>query len=303
MSSQYQNCTSITPTCPIEATIYGYYPNLAGNAFFVAAFAILSVLNIVLGLGLRQRTCTYMVAMTCGCVGESVGYIGRILLHGDPWGNSGFEIQICLLIVSPAFFSGAIYLTLKHIVLCFGPEYSRIKPNHYTSIFITCDIFTLVIQGAGGGIAASANTNSLQKVGKDMMMAGIALQVVILLAFATAGTDYLLRLRRSTKPLSAESQAVKADKRFQLFIGGLLFAFTTIFTRCCYRIAEMAGGWSNPIMQDETAFMILDGAMVLIAGICLTVLHPGYCFPRMGNSQYKAAADQNDAEELKGGSM
>jgi hypothetical protein len=47
--------------------------------------------------------------------------------------------------------------------LAFGPEQPRIKPKFYTWIFIYCDIFTLVLQGVGGGIAASAKVDSMQK--------------------------------------------------------------------------------------------------------------------------------------------
>lgn len=282
------NCTSISPACPVEASIYGYYPSLPGNAFFVAIFALLTLANFVLGL--RFRTYTYTIAMTVGCFGETVGYVGRVLLHSNPFSQTGFEMQICCLIISPAFIAAAIYLTLKHVVLCFGPEHSRIKPQAYTWFFICADIFTLVLQGAGGGIAASANDDfNMQKVGNNLMMAGIVLQVVILLAFAAASTDYILRLSRSSTPLSASAQAVKSDVKFRVFVGGLVLAFVAIFTRCCYRIAEMAGGWANPIMQDETDFIVLDGVMVLIAAICLTVPHPGYCFPRLAGSWTKKA--------------
>jgi hypothetical protein len=72
--------------------------------------------------------------------------IGRLLLHQNPFSRIGFQIQICCLILGPAFNSAAIYLVLKHIVLCFGPEFSRIKPKWYTWIFISCDLLSLVLQ-------------------------------------------------------------------------------------------------------------------------------------------------------------
>jgi hypothetical protein len=129
----------------------------------------------------------------------------------------------------------------------------------------------------------------MQKIGNNLMMAGIVLQVVILLAFATASADFLLRLHRALgnmrATLSPEAQVLLADTKFQLFAAGLVLAFLTIFTRCCYRIAEMAGGWANPIMQNETDFVVLDGVMVLIASLCLTILHPGFCFPRLATGR------------------
>lgn len=40
----------------------------------------------------------------------------------------------------------------------------------------------------------------------------------------------------------------------------------------------MAGGWKNPIMQDQVAFIILDGVMCVIAVVALNVFHPGFLF-------------------------
>jgi hypothetical protein len=38
----------------------------------------------------------------------------------------------------------------------------------------------------------------------------------------------------------------------------IVLAYSVILIRCIYRIAEMAGGWRNPIMQNQVAFTILD---------------------------------------------
>jgi hypothetical protein len=40
-------------------------------------------------------------------------------------------------------------------------------------------------------------------------------------------------------------------------------SFKSLHTNAFARIPEMAGGWGNPLMQNEVEFMILDGASVL----------------------------------------
>lgn len=65
------NCTSISIYCPIEFTIYGYYPSLGANAFFCAFFGIATFLQLVFGL--RWKTWTYMIALFFGCVAECLG--------------------------------------------------------------------------------------------------------------------------------------------------------------------------------------------------------------------------------------
>ena len=102
-------CTQVTPECPVEATIYGYYPSLAANIFFCAVFAICLVAQTFFGL--RYRTWTFLIAMFFGTLGEAIGYVGRILLNDNPWSEIGFQIQICCLIISPAFITAGVYLT------------------------------------------------------------------------------------------------------------------------------------------------------------------------------------------------
>lgn len=251
------DCTKISPDCPVESSIYGYYPNLGANAFFAAAFGIFAIIHVFFGV--RYRSWTYLIAMAVGCGTECLGYVGRVLLHGNPFGNAGFNIQICCLTIAPAFFAAGVYLTLKHIVICFGEEHSYLKPKYYTWLFISCDLVSLILQGAGGGIAATADHNrALQLVGNNLMMAGISFQVATLVAFGAMAAVYYFRLSRSTTHLSASAESVKNSTGFKLFLGGFSLAFLTIFIRCVYRIAEMAGGWRNPIMQSEIDFIVLD---------------------------------------------
>ncbi|EHL00104.1 putative Sphingoid long-chain base transporter RSB1 [Glarea lozoyensis 74030] len=40
MPDSTDDCKSVSPSCPIEDTVYGYAPNLGGNAFYALVFAI-----------------------------------------------------------------------------------------------------------------------------------------------------------------------------------------------------------------------------------------------------------------------
>ena len=69
--SDYNSCTSISPECPVEATIYGYYPNLGVNVFFCVFFAVCMIIQIYQGI--RWKTWTYLVALGLGCFSEAIG--------------------------------------------------------------------------------------------------------------------------------------------------------------------------------------------------------------------------------------
>lgn len=233
------------------------------------------------------------IALCLGCVGEAIGYAGRIMLNNDIFDDNAFTIQICCLIISPAFVSAGIYLTLKHIVINFGEKWSRLPPVWYTRIFIAGDIFSLVLQGAGGGLASTADPGSnLQDVGTNLMIAGVIFQVVILAFFGYFLAEYTLRTYRRRDQLSQEAWALFHKTSFRCFMGAVIVAFVGIFVRCVYRIPELTGGWRSELMRNEPEFIVLEGVMIVIAVGALTIFHPGYCFPALGNTIGKNKANR-----------
>lgn len=143
-------------------------------------------------------------------------------------------------------------------------------------------------------MAASAGKKnySLLQHGNRIIMAGIVLQVVVLLVFGLASGDYLIRVRKYFKGgnVSADHEAgakLWKDKKFRAFEYAMGGAYAALLTRCIYRIAEMAGGWANHIMQDEPSFVVLESFLVLIASALLAGFAPGIFFPQMSH-KYKA---------------
>lgn len=76
MSGPFENCTQVTPECPVEATTYGYTPNLAGNVILLAVFALCAIAQIFLGIW--YRLWSFGIVVSIGSVLEFVGYIGRV---------------------------------------------------------------------------------------------------------------------------------------------------------------------------------------------------------------------------------
>lgn len=65
-----------------------YLPSLAGNTIYAAAFGLLLIAQ--LGLGIRYKTWGFMAGMVCGLLIEIVGYVGRIMLHNNPFDFNNF---------------------------------------------------------------------------------------------------------------------------------------------------------------------------------------------------------------------
>ena len=86
MPQHHKDCTMAT--CPVSDSVYGYQPSVPANAFFLAVFALLALVHIAQGI--RWRTWFFGTVMALGCTGEAVGYVGRLMLHGDVFSNVGY---------------------------------------------------------------------------------------------------------------------------------------------------------------------------------------------------------------------
>ncbi|KAG7291967.1 hypothetical protein NEMBOFW57_001996 [Staphylotrichum longicolle] len=149
----YVPCT--LNTCPLSEGIITYQPNIAGNAFFAALLGVLLLLQV--GLGIRHKTWSYLVAMVFGLMLEVVGYVGRIQLHGDPFNFNFFIEYLVCLTIAPAFLTAAIYITFARVVYSCDETLSWIRPKRISAIFMTSDFVCLVLQAAGGAITSTSD--------------------------------------------------------------------------------------------------------------------------------------------------
>jgi hypothetical protein len=129
---------------------------------------------------------------------RQTGYAARIPLTDNPWNKNAFETQIVAIILAPTLICISIYLTLKHVCLSLSPTLSRVRPHLYPFIFVPLDVSCLCVQAIGGSLAASGARVNLEMVnhGNRCIIAGIVLQVVVLLFFGTSAGDYFLRIKK-----------------------------------------------------------------------------------------------------------
>lgn len=234
-------CKEVSPECPVSRTTLGYYPNKGFNIFFAVMFGIAMV--VCSSVGIRKRTWSYAAFITAGSALELAGYAARVPLGDNPWNSNAFETQIVAIILGPTLLCVSIYLTLKHICLSLNPALSRIRPSLYPWIFVPCDITCLLVQAIGGSIAASASAQGkapnaqLLQAGNRLIIAGIALQVVVLSFFGLCAADYYRRMKGwvGTPEATPEAAALWNNKNFRMFIYAVTAAYFMILVRCIYR--------------------------------------------------------------------
>ncbi|KAJ5641544.1 hypothetical protein N7490_005544 [Penicillium lividum] len=253
--SNFDNCT--LSTCPLSEAYLDYLPNLPANAFFVALFGLIAGIQLLLGI--KYRIWTYMTPMLFGLILEVLGYIGRIMIHSNPFNFSSFLLYLVCLTIAPAFFSAAIYICLGKIIIIYGAM-ARFSPQTYTIFFVTCDVISLVLQAAGGAIASIATESqvSLQQTGVNVMIAGLAFQVFSLFLFIVLASDFALRVRKNPKSEVDEFVGLRQSWKWKIFIYCLALATLTIFIRSIFRVAELKGGFSSSLANNEVDLMVLE---------------------------------------------
>lgn len=100
----YTNCNYDIPgylcsleTCCLAQSSFLYRVNLPANLFFTILFGLLAVPQ--LAIGLKHRTWGYTSAMLFGLAFEIIGYVGRLLLHFNPFNALGFYMLVVYLLV------------------------------------------------------------------------------------------------------------------------------------------------------------------------------------------------------------
>lgn len=190
--------------------------------------------------------------------------------------------------------------------MTFGASNSRIAPLSYPRIFIPCDVISLLLQAAGGGLAsADSHMNKNPAVGDHIMVAGLAFQVITLFVFMCLSADFAVNTLRRYRQLGAADAfdqahaSLRQSKRFRGFLVALAFATLCIFTRSVYRVAELSEGWTGHLIETQKYFIGLEGAIVASAVLSLNAFHPGLCF-REGYSARKSFGFGKTDEQVNG---
>ncbi|KAI1101507.1 RTA1-domain-containing protein [Jackrogersella minutella] len=287
--------------CPYEKSFYPYRIDLVPNAVFLTMFS-LSLVGFLATFAFTRRGGIFTIPMALGLVSEIIGYAGRIMSWENQWSENGFLIQICCLTIAPAFLAAGIYLCIRRIVSAFGPDNSRIPPQYYTRIFIPCDIVSLILQAAGGGIASNAfHTGKSTDNGDHIMIAGLIFQVVTLLVFIILSADFLIntvRRRRALGSTAALDQdpalvAIRGSWMFKCFLVALALSTICIFWRSVFRVAELSRGWSGPLMARQDLFVGFEGVLITVAVWVLNIFHPSLCFGELMDRKLAASEDCN----------
>ncbi|CAK5282093.1 unnamed protein product [Mycena citricolor] len=282
-----------TPHPVVEQSAYGYTPTEYVCIIFVVLFSLSTLAHAVQAARYRMW---FLLSTACFAgVLEILGWAGRLWSAINPLTFKAYEMQIVCTIMGPTPLAAANFVILGLVIRRLGPEYSRLSPTAYTVLFLCCDIVSLIVQAIGGGAAATAvNMFKDPKKGGNIMLGGIAFQMVTITAYVLCAGEFILRYLSNRPVRAAASREANADDdnrtatpgsgdtrkalspRMKVLLCALIFNTTCLFIRAVYRVIELADGWGGRIIHTQVYFNVLDGAMITLAIITLNVFHPGY---------------------------
>lgn len=198
-------------------------------------------------------------------------------------------MQTLLILVAPALFAASIYMVLGRIILLVdGEELSLIRKRWLTKIFVTGDILSFVMQGAGtchpnfhicrvlgligysagGGIMSGGSVENMD-VGENIVVGGLFIQIVFFSCFITVSTIFHARLRKSPT-----QRSLSPDIPWQKHIISLYIASLLILIRSIFRVVEYIQGNDGYLLRREVFLYIFDAVLMLGTMVVLNIVHP-----------------------------
>lgn len=297
-----------------EESFYDFRLSRPANIIYFVVFTFLFFYFSLMTI--KSRFHWFNITFVCGYALEFVGFLGRVLGFVDDTDKNFFLLQYVPLTISPAFIMGGIYFLFAQMVVSSSPKFLVLRPMWYSYFFITCDVLSLMVQAIGGGMASAATTEHKDtKPGTNVMIAGIAFQVVAMSIFLVFWFEFLHRLyfkssnnMESTNPLklrgvanffkllfntkaadhykrqdlepyyTAKYHGVRSRKLYNYYPLAITLAVLLIYIRCVYRVVELAQGWSGYLISHEVFLMVLDAFMIAVAGLIFVPFHPYVVF-------------------------
>ncbi|KAI6044656.1 RTA1 like protein-domain-containing protein [Pisolithus marmoratus] len=243
----------------IVQIVYNYNPSQVAAAVAGSLYLLFSACLFARTFSKRAW---WGLCLPIGSMTMAAGFFIRIALPKNPNSLMIFLFQQLLILLSPAAFLAFNYILYGRFVAnCVEPSYSWVPARKVATWFVISDLTTFLIQMAGGGIQTSKNT-STDKLGANVMLAGLALQAGSFGFFILLFLHVYSRIRADGISPSKEPWGP--------IVPTLLFSSAMFMVRCIYRTIELAQGSGGYLMTHELWFYLLD-TLPLVIGISVYI--------------------------------
>jgi hypothetical protein len=249
-----------------EFFLWQYVPSKPA-ALAIAALFIASTLLVVFRM-VKTRT-LFSIPFVLGGLLEILGFLARALAEDNTDKLLPYAIQNIFILVAPALFAASIYMTLGRLMRSVRGEALSIIPVRWlTRLFVLGDIFSFVVQIFGGGLATNEKVDI--KLAENVIIAGLAIQLVIFGLFAVTTIIFHVRMRR--RPEGVDPAANPLWKTTMAMMYGVS---VLVMVRSVFRVIEYTVGGNGYLLQHEWPLYVFDAALMFITMVLYGWYYPG----------------------------
>ncbi|MCO5590224.1 hypothetical protein L7F22_044193 [Adiantum nelumboides] len=279
---------------------YGYRPDLGGAITFCIVYGELA--SVLTYQGLKGKRWWLLATLAFGSWCECVGNGIRIYGHFHPDVTDPYIAQQCILVLTPAFFATAHFTILAKMCRQYGSKYIKpFPPSWLVPLFVLLDLGSLAIQGAGSGLAATAeiDNHSVDDINNkgNVVVAGLAIQLFGYLAFNTLFILFIFRAFEDKR----KGEAQWFNLRQKIFFTAVYSSALLALGRSAFRTAEMAKGWVGEVATTEWYYLVFDASFVALAVLIVTIISPVYYLEEGATTKTKSiikSTEEGQSEEV-----
>ncbi|KAI0471308.1 RTA1 like protein-domain-containing protein [Xylaria cf. heliscus] len=251
-------------------------PSLTANVVFLALFAVL--IPVALVLGVKYKSLAFAIPIATGLVLEVLGYIGRLLLHNEPNSRAGSSMFLVGTTLGPTCIWAAVLLIAPRVVAVYGEEYYGWRPVWYLIFLSILTTASLILEFTGSVVLTVQDVPTVVDTGIQILLVGLAVLLVALVIFIVHAVFFVIALRKRQHGLDPKYSHIYTSNLFRASVSASSVATSSILFRTAYQIMHLAEPLQSFPIPAELSFLLLDAAGMLIATILLLAFIPARVF-------------------------
>jgi len=248
---------------------------IPSNTLTGISFALYFLTATALALSMRKWGAKWMLCLVIGAYTFALGLGLRFGLTKNPHSKGIYIAEYLFVVLSPCAFLAADYILLGHLVQHLNAgQYLFIRPNRVMKIFLASDLVTFAIQACGGGMSTTNDPDKI-KLGQNLFLAGLAMQMGSFALFSALYGVFLIRVRKYAPEVWHSQTPVPWYRNWKALAAALALSCIGILIRSIYRTIELSEGFRGHLATTESLFYGLDTYPLLVAVAIYVPFWPG----------------------------
>ncbi|KAJ2379368.1 hypothetical protein IW150_000222 [Coemansia sp. RSA 2607] len=262
------------PNIDTRIRYFTYYPANIYPQVSLAVYFVVAAILVFLTIRTKAQRWLYILAGTA--FAEGLGYVFRTVCVNHTT-FAMYVLMTLFLLLPPNALALANYKTTGKIIsnaTSVRPKFFWLKPKFVSWFYFSSDIFSIIMQGAGGGMMT---TSKGRDAGKKIVLVGLIVQLFFFACYM-ATTIYVWKRPIYQVHTGPRDKSPRAAKNKVMIV--VILTTVLLYLRSIYRIAEFADGYGGKIYSSEWAFYVFDTILIFLAFVVYIVAFIGRNFPR-----------------------